>query len=304
MSPNFPKATNASQKQNPIQIEENEIDLLELFDVLWSGKKIIVAATTLLTVGAIIYSLLQVEIYRAEVLLAPAQNRQSSSPLSAQLGGAAALVGINLGQSGGDQIDSVLATLRSREFILKFVDENNLREPLLPDFLSGAGEPTDWQVYRAFSPILIVTRDSDAGLIRMAIEWPDRNQAAEWVNLLVAAINRHEKARDVDEATHAIEYLQGRLGSTQLVEMQQVFYQLIESQTRVIMLADVRDEYVFRVIDPAVVPDQRISPKRKVMVIIGFLSGFTLSMMLVIFRYLIVERQIFSRKLQKVNKDG
>ena len=89
--------------------------------MLWNDRKIIAAITVLFTVGAIIYSLLLTEVYRAEVLLAPVQNRQSSSPLSAQLGGAAALVGINLGQSSGDQIDSILATFRSRDFILKFV---------------------------------------------------------------------------------------------------------------------------------------------------------------------------------------
>lgn len=302
ISPNSTEGTNAPQKLNPTQIEEDEIDLLELFDVLWSGKKIIVTVTALFTVGAIIYSLLLTEIYRAEVLLAPAQNRQSSSPLSAQLGGAAALVGIDLGQAGGDQIDSILATLRSREFILKFIDENNLRDLLLPDLLSGAGEPTDWEVYRAFSPILIVARDSEAGLIRIAIEWPNPNEAARWANLLVAAINRHEKARDVREATNAIEYLQAQLASTQLVEMQQVFYQLIESQTRVIMLADVRDEYVFRVIDPAVVPDLRVAPRRKVMVILGLISGMVLSMMLVVFRYLVTERKVFSRKISSEQK--
>jgi uncharacterized protein involved in exopolysaccharide biosynthesis len=297
MSSKLTRATNLSQKQNALQVEEDEIDLLELFDVLWSGKKIIVAVTALFTVGAIIYSLLQTEIYRAEVLLAPSQNRQSSSPLSAQLGGAAALVGINVGQSGGNQIQSILATIRSREFILKFVAENNLREALFSLSSDAEGQPTDWQVYRKFSGILSITRDSGAGLIRVALKWPDPVEAAEWANLIVAAINLHEKARDVSEAKNAIEYLQGQLASTQLVEMQQVFYQLIESQTRVIMLADVRDEYVFRIIDPAVVPDQRIAPERKVMVIVGLISGTALSMMFVVFGYLITERKVFSRKM-------
>ena len=294
-SSKLPDSTSASQERSSIHAEANEIDLLELFDVLWNGKKIIIVVTAFFTVGAIVYSLLQTEIYRAEVLLATAQNRESGSPLSAQLDGAAALVGINLRQTSGGQVNSILATLRSREFILKFIDENNLRTALVLGSSDEDDVPSDWQVYRAFSGIFSVRVDSDTGLIRMAIQWPDPVQAAEWVNLVVKAINAHEKARDVDEATNAIEYLKDQLGGTQLVDMQRVFYQLIESQTRVIMLADVRDEYIFRVIDPAVVPDQRIAPKRRVMVVIGIMLGMVLSILFVVFRHLIVDRKIFVR---------
>lgn len=291
-------AANVSQEGTSNHANENEIDLLELFDVLWNGKIIIAIATVIVTLVAIIYSLLVTETYRAEILLAPAQSRQSSSPLSAQLGGAAALVGINIGQSGsGQQMNSILATLQSREFVLKFIEENNLRSSLLSAELNDSDEATDWQVYRTFSGIFSVTRVRDLGLIQMAIQWPDPALAAEWLNLIVSAINQHEKERDVNEANNAIEYLQDQLAGTQLVEMQRMFYQLIETQTRVIMLADVRDEYVFRIIDPAVVPDQRISPKRKVMVTTGFFSALFLSMIFVFFRYLIIERKAFSRNI-------
>ena len=281
-----PSNATKSIQNNHLHPDEDEIDLLEFLDVLWSGRKTIAAVVALFTVGAIVYSLHQTEIYRAEVLLAPVENRQSSSPLASQLGGAAALVGINLGQPAGGRIASVLATLRSREFILKFIDDFSLKSSLFETSADGAVIQTDLQVYRKFRGILNITRNSEDGLIRLAIEWTDPVKAAEWANLIVAAINAHEKMRDVNEASGAIDYLTDQLASTQLVEMQRVFYQLIEAQTRVIMLADVRDEYVFRVIDPAVVPDERISPKRRAMVVIGLLIGMAISIIFVVFRYL------------------
>lgn len=271
-----------SAEEQTSPLPNDEIDLQELWDVLWSGRKIIAAVTVIFAIASIIYSLTRTEIYRAEALLAPAVSRESTSPLAGQLGGAAAMVGINLGQSGGDQISSVLATLRSREFILNFVDSSNLREQLFPGSAGDGEGPTDWQVYRKFSGMLNVIREQDSGLVRLSIEWPDPVQAAQWVNLLVAAINAHEKHRDVEEATSAINYLQGQLSTTQLVEMQRVFYQLIESQTRVVMLADVRDEYVFRIIDPAVIPDQRISPIRKQITLIGFALGLVFGVVIVL----------------------
>jgi uncharacterized protein involved in exopolysaccharide biosynthesis len=109
-------------------------------------------------------------------------------------------------------------------------------------------------------------------------------EAAQWVNQLVTSLNREISDRDVREASRAITYLRNQLNSTQLVEMQRVFYQLIETQTRVTMLANVREEYVFRVIDPAVVPDIRSEPRRAAICIIGSLLGAIFSIALVFVR--------------------
>ena len=67
--------------------------------------------------------------------------------------------------------------------------------------------------------------------------------------------------------------------------MQRVFYDLIESQTRISMLADVREEYVFQVVDPAVVPDQRIAPKRSLIAVLGTMLGAMLALVAVLVRH-------------------
>jgi len=63
------------------------------------------------------------------------------------------------------------------------------------------------------------------------------------------------------------------LERTQLVDMQKAFYQLIEQQTKTAMLADVRDDYVFSVIDRAVVPQERSEPKRSLILMLGVVLG-------------------------------
>ncbi len=52
-----------------------------------------------------------------------------------------------------------------------------------------------------------------------------------------------------------------------------MIYQLIESQTRILMLADVREDYRFQVIDPSYVPEARVSPNRMMIIILGTLAG-------------------------------
>ena len=294
---------------------DDEIDLARLWDFLWSARVKVLAVTLLFVTGAAVYAFLQDKVYRAEAVLMRAESRQSNSPLASQLGSAAALIGINVGQDTNSQVTSALAILRSREFAAQFLrkhnllpmlmasewsdsEEKNVIDPELFDEATGVwlmegDAPSDLMAHNKLSSILTVTTEPSSGLIRLAIEWTDPVQAAQWVNWLVEDINKHVKERDVKEAESAIEYLRLQLDSTQLVEMQNVFYQLIETQTRVIMLADVRDEYVFQIIDPAVLPEWEVSPNRPLILVVGMLAGLLTSILSLV----LVSSMASSRKL-------
>lgn len=286
---------------------DDEIDLRELFGILWAEKWTVIATTVLAAILSVVFALMQTEIFRAEATLTPADSEQSGGGLASQFGGAAALLGVNIGGGGSDKISTALATLQSRQFLGRFIQNNDLLVPLFAsqwdkssqqaivdsdvfnpatgEWLLADGAPTEHEAYRKFNDILSVSGPArDTGIISVAIEWHNPEQAAEWVNNLIAAINQEVRTRDVQEANNAIAYLQQQLQSTQLVDMQRVFYQLIESQTRITMLADVRDEYVFRVIDPAVMPDQRSAPRRSLIAIIGTMAGGMLGLMVVFIR--------------------
>jgi uncharacterized protein involved in exopolysaccharide biosynthesis len=305
--------------QLPVNSRINDNDLLFLWGVVWKNKFRILLITASVVLVSIIYTLFQINIYRAEAVLAPAGTRQSGSSLASQLGGAASLVGINIQGAtlASDPINAALAVMNSREFIVRFIHEHDILIPLFAGKWNQAegvseidsdvydvetkewkletGAPTDLQAYRKFTSILnVLPPDVRTGLVRVSIDWHDPVLSSQWVNLLVSDINRDIKVRDVKEATNAIEYLQGQLESTQLVEMQRVFYQLIESQTRTIMLADVRDEYVFLIIDRAVIPDQPIAPRRTLIVLIGAMFGLLLAVSIVILQqYLVADEQSF-----------
>ena len=294
------------RENSAAQYSDDEIDLRELWNIVWSERLLIVIVTAIFALASIVYALIQTDIYRAEAVLAPAEAGQSGSPLANQLGGAAALVGINIGSQGDGRIGTALAIMRSREFIRRFVAEHDAAVPLFAGtWDSSTGEsgidsaiydvetnewvnrnspPSDLQVFRQLSGILEINQENTTGLVRVAIRWHDPAQASEWVNQLVQDINRDIKEADIEEANNAIRYLQQQLETTQLVDMQRVFYQLIESQTRITMLADVRDEYVFQVIDPAVVPDQKVAPRRSLIVIVGTLAGGFLTVLFVFLR--------------------
>ncbi len=293
---------------------DNEIDLRELFGILWAEKVLIVSVTAFFAVASVMYALLQTNFYRAETVLAPADTEQSAVGLAAQLGGAAALLGVDVGGSGGDAVSTALATLRSRLFLGKFIEENELlvslfasswddrtRQRVIDEdvynpstgvWLLKDGQPSVHDAYRALNGILDISGpDLDTGIVKVAIEWLNPIEAAEWANKLVNALNQDLRARDVEEAEDAIVFLQDQLANTQLVDMQRVFYQLIENQTRITMLADVRKDYVLRVIDPAVEPDIKSAPHRALICVIGTIAGGILGLMLAVIRRLVLSNQ-------------
>jgi LPS O-antigen subunit length determinant protein (WzzB/FepE family) len=60
---------------------------------------------------------------------------------------------------------------------------------------------------------------------------------------------------------------------------------LVEEQAKTIMFAEVRDEYVFKTIDPAFVPEEKAKPKRALICILGTMLGCMLAMIMVLVRH-------------------
>ncbi len=121
------------EKPRPSTPYDDEIDLRELFHVLWSGKWLIGGITFAAAVIAVIIAFMLPNIYRAEALLAPNQDEGAGglSALAAQYGGLASLAGINLGSQSSDKTALGLEILKSRKFISDFIERHDILVPLM-----------------------------------------------------------------------------------------------------------------------------------------------------------------------------
>ena len=80
--------------------------------------------------------------------------------------------------------------------------------------------------------------------------------------------------KDIAEARSSIEYLKKQIDETSLAGLQNVIFNLIEDQTRIMVLAETSDEYFFKTIDPAVRPEEKYRPFRTLIVLVAaFLAG-------------------------------
>jgi uncharacterized protein involved in exopolysaccharide biosynthesis len=224
-------------------------------------------------------------IYRADTLLAPAEE-SSGGALTAMLsnfGGLGRLAG--LGNGGPTRKDEALAMLRSRAFVAAFIESTNGLAVLYPDswdaeagsWSSSVEEPpSEHDTYLRFTrSVLSVNENPDSGIVTVGISLSDRLVAAEWANSVVRLLNEKFREFVATEAQRSIEYLYGELEKASSVELRQVIHRLIETQIQTIMLTNVRKDFVFRIIDPAVAPDtDRVeSPRRVLLAFVGLVLG-------------------------------
>ena len=274
-------------------VEQDEIDLLELIRTLLQAWKVIVAVTIVCTGLAVVYALLSPEVFRAETLLAPAQDEKSgASSAIGQFGGLATMAGISI--PSDSNIEQVIATLESRKFLKFFIDKNKL----LPVLFEGAWDPenqswiveseedkpTDQKAIEFFKTILSVDEDKKSGLITLSISWKDPTVAAKWANDLVKQLNELLRQKAITDSRKRVGYLEQELAKTTLQDMRTVLYNILESEKQKAMLANVNEDFALVVIDPAVAPEGRAKPNRKLIVALGGVCGVFLSIFAVFLR--------------------
>lgn len=296
-------------------IADDEIDLRELFAVIWQGKWLIIAITALFAVASVVYAISQPNIYKSEALLAPAEQEGGGglSALAGQFGGLASLAGVNLGGGSSNKAQLAIEVLKSRQFTSDFIQKHSI----LPDLMAADSwnmqtntvvydseiydaqndkwvrevdapfkpKPSMQEAYKEFSEILAASTDKESGMVKISIEHVSPYVAQQWVEWLIQDINKTMKQRDVLEALKSTEFLTQQLEQTKIADIRAVLYKLVEEQTKTIMFAKVRDEYVFKTIDAALVPEEKFKPKRALIAILGTMLGGMLSVMIVLIRH-------------------
>ena len=252
-----------------------DIDLRLVVKRLWERRLWIIAGACISTIVFAAAAFLMTPIYRASTVLVSASTDRSSvdslGGALGQLGSLASLVGINIG-SGGSQVEEALAVLKSREFTEAFIRDKNLLPVLFYKRWDNSTHswirkgPTLAKAYKFFNEkVRTVSQDKKTGLVtKPEIEWKDREIAAQWANELVARLNAEMRRRAIFSTNAAIGYLQRELANTTVVDTRQTINRLMEAQINQRMVANVTEQYAFRVVDRALVPDRSdmARPKR------------------------------------------
>lgn len=262
--------------EHSVASRDIDIDLAALWRLAWDYKYLILVFVVLSSAVAVFIALNSPPVYHAETSIIEVQDNKMGGvkSLAGQLGGLASIAGINLGANGESR--EAQAILGSRRLVEEFIK----RHELLPELSQRSRKPlTLWLAVTKFrKSVLTVRIDKRAGTTTVTMDWDDPAKAARWANEFVTLANELVRTRAMDDSTRNIAYLKNQIAQTDVVEVQRLMYNLIESETKTLMLASGRAEYAFTVVDPAVAPEIRVGPHRKVIVAVGIVLGLLLGL--------------------------
>jgi uncharacterized protein involved in exopolysaccharide biosynthesis len=294
------------------QQQDDEIDLLELWKVIWNGKWFIAGFTLAATLIAVYVTLFVLPVtYKSEAVFIPTETQSGGA-----LAGLAASLPIPIGLSGGEKADSMMAFLNSRNLKERLLSKYELLPRLNKN--SWDAEKGEWLVddpkdqptivlalqKEALKSIYQVSQDRKTNLI--TITWVDEEPA--FASLMLERIvsellyyldNEYETdakrerefvAHQLGKATVELEYWEKQVPAPNLplAKIQrerlaaQTVYTELRKQLELAKISEAKELIRFKVLDAPFVPEKKFKPKRGLICALTlFVSGF-LSVFLVL----------------------
>ena len=293
---------------------DDEIDLRELFNVLWVNKLFLAAWTSLFALISIIYSLTLTNIYTAQTTLAPSTSSDMSRNLS-QYAGLASMAGISLpgSSSGMSDKDLALSLLKSKGLLRRLIDKHDILPDLIAaydwdltsnsvsydsDLYDGIKNvwvrnvkspykliPSTQEAYEFFNKAIAVSEDKNTRVISLKVDHLSPEIAYQWSLLIIQEVNEYVADMRINEAQLSIDYLNDQIKITPYPELKALFYELIQQHTQSMMLAKVRPEYALTTLDAPLIPEVKSAPKRSLIVILSTLLGGMLGTLIILIRF-------------------
>jgi LPS O-antigen subunit length determinant protein (WzzB/FepE family) len=323
---------------------EDEIDLFELWNLLWMRRKLVGYIVGVMVVMTALSSLFMPNIYAARAIIMPIERDGGmASALMQQMGGLSGLMGLS-GSSSSTEMVLILQSNILREKIINDYnllpvlfkgeweketkegkEKNNVKkkqkeeftlnahslffmliEPMMPDdkniFKKDSAVPDIWEGLRLLDGVVKIDHNIKDNSITISAESDDPVFAANLVNYFLTGLNNHMSNEAKRVAAINKKYLEDQLLKTADPLTKQKIYNMIAQQVETSMMAEVKENFTFKVIDPPKAPDKKIKPKRAMMVISSFLVSLVIGVMIVFFLQFL--EKIKKMKADRLKADG
>ena len=268
--------------------QENEyIDIVDLFQRVVDQKRLVMTFTSVTFLLGLILSYLISPVYQSTIVVSPVEETQNSSMLSG-LGALSQTFGL-ASMSNATEDKTAMAILKSKPFTNQlFKDDKDLRmlfesrwNEEESTWINGI-RPNDIMINSRFRKGLRIEQEPDTNTIHISINSDNPVFASKIANQSIDALNEYMRQEAIEESVNSQKYLNETLNLTTIMDVKNVIYNLIEEQIKKSMLANVRKDYVFRVIDYASIPGSPVRPNRTFILFISSLLGLFLSSLYVI----------------------
>jgi len=286
---------------------DDEINFKEILFVLWNSKILIALCVLSFAVGSVYYSLSLPNKFTSFSLLKANDGGASSSQSSSGLDVLGSLAGVNLSGPGSTKSSLAIATLESRDFlrhILKISDtlpyltaleeynkqtkkiefNNEIYDEENKTWIDPLKKPSFEKAYKAYRNILEINI-TKTGFVEVSITHHSPQFAKDFLVLVINELNSLSRMRDLSESKASLEYLNKQLLETKQTDIRYSINELVKSELRRQMLANVQLDYLLKPLDSAFIPELKSSPNRPQICINGTLLGFLLGILASLIRH-------------------
>lgn len=299
--------------------EEEEFNILNLWDIVWYHKKIILGVTlgcTLLCICLTFYVL--PTTYQSNAVLLPNQN--DSNALS-QLSGLMGNIPLPISLPGGGEVDKVSSFLGSRTLKKRLIEKFDLLPRYYPEYWNS--DTQSWEVKnndqkptvikalqtKLIDDIFFVHTNDETGLITLTWEDEDPAFTALMLQRVInelqfyldneyetdAAQNRQFVEQRLANATRDLEYWEEQTPSKEmtLAKIQrerlatQTVYTELRKQLELAKITEAKEVIDFKTLDVPFVPEKHFQPRRFRMCLLTMITSGIFSLFLVFgYRYI------------------
>jgi uncharacterized protein involved in exopolysaccharide biosynthesis len=271
------------------------LTLEEIVQRVSSRRWLCISIVFAFVLGGVLLAYLSPKIYRAEALLAPNRDVSADAGGSSMLGSLGSFASLSgLLNQGQTLTDEAIAILRSRAFLQKFIDDEQLLpklykehwDPVRRAWKPGIGPvPTSSRAWKKLRDDVIRIEDVPGKeMQKVSVEWGDPKLPAIWLTSLIERLNLEMRTREIKEATEVLQFLRQRVEQTDAVEIRAALFRLSETQLRRVAMASVRQDYAFRVLDspfPSEL-DQFVRPRRVILLALSIILGFAAALFIAV----------------------
>lgn len=299
--------------------EEDEIDLTELFQTIKKGWKTLIFVTLLSFSGALYHLSVTENIYRADAHLLPLGGRSNMEMKLSDFSEMEFFKDILKASMptvfSSPTTTKIRSTILSKNFLIFFIEKHKLMPRLFPseyDFenntwlmekscidiedsefekITGislfkeACHPTIMQGAKKLHEMIYIGKSDhfveDNNLIQIAVESEDPRYANMLLLKIIQEADHRLRENAIKLAAENQEYLSAMLSKTNNEKIKSRLQTVVNSQLEQIMYAQTNARFLFEVLDPPIVPEEPIKPKRKLILVVSLITGFILGVFMV-----------------------
>ena len=316
-------------------VEEDEIDLKELFTTIKKHKLKLFFTSLFITSLAVLYAIITPNSYTSKSILTPKEQEKPS--LGAGAAALASMAGINLGGGGGLDVASMFKNLledysfnkmviqkynltkrlddkeMSKNFVYVLNGEDMARD--LKNFLSfkekkknKSKEEIIFDAYdKKLKKMISVSSDKESGAITISATSKDRFLAKDLVDIYLKEMSDYMRKLDLKEINEQENYYKDELKRAESIEVKQNLATLLSNLTNKKVLSQAGEFYMIKQItkpEVAFVKDKS-KPKRALIVIVAFITSLILGIFMIFFKeFLDGDKEEEIEEDKKIKKDS